>query len=390
MPPPLPPGAPTAAASATGAAPSGPPSPAEQAKLPGFYKALHELEAKTRRRHARVLWLGDSHGAADFWSGALRTALQKRFGDGGPGFVHVGYKAYRHDGIDVDVEGTWGLRPKGPATTLVTGDGMFGLGGILLHGAEGGPRASIKVTDPSLPEQLSWELCYRLDQPSDAISVDLTGVPEQTLEVAPGEPAGGVHHMRLASKGATPKLVVRPVGTKAELCGAIVETDPITRPGVVLDTLGINGAKFATPLAWDEKGWTAEVGHRDPVLAILEYGTNEATNDDVKPAVQAEALTKLVERLRKIKPSLDCLVVGGTDRADKEDYVPQLREAYRAAAAAAGCGYFDTWEVMGGKGSIKKWASESPPRAAKDGVHLTARGYRELGEKLYDELMKGY
>ena len=41
---------------------------------------LRELERKQRASHVRIVWLGDSHGAADFWSGAVRTALQERFG----------------------------------------------------------------------------------------------------------------------------------------------------------------------------------------------------------------------------------------------------------------------------------------------------------------------
>ena len=337
----------------------------------------------------RVLWLGDSHGAADYWSGALRTGLQKRFGNGGPGFVHVGYKNYRHDDVTTDVEGSWGMRPKGPATTEVTGDGTFGLGGIMLHGGDAA-RASVTITDATLPPQLSWALCYRLDQPTDTISLDLTGIQTLNLATSPEAPAGSVQHLRLASTGPQPKLVVRPTGVRPELCGAIIETDPITHPGVVLDTLGINGARFGTPLAWNESAWAEEVAHRDPTLAILEYGTNEASNDLVKPEAVAKTLTRLVERLRAVKPTIDCLVVGGTDRADKEDFVPKLREAFQSAAAAAGCGYWDTWSAMGGKGSIKKWSSESPPRAAKDGIHLTPRGYRELGTQLHADLMKAY
>lgn len=388
LPPPLPPGAPAASAAASAQAPVPPPlTPAEQAKLPHFYAALHDLEAKKRRAHVRVLWLGDSHAAADFWSGALRTALQKRFGNGGPGFVHVGYKAARHDDVSNAVEGAWGVRPKGPATSEVTGDGLFGLGGIMTHG---GASASVAVTDSTLPAQLSWELCYRLAKPTDTLAVELTGLKPLTLAAGQAAPAGTVQHLRLASTGAQPKLVVRPVGMRPELCGVIVEADPITHAGVVLDTLGINGARFATPLAWDEKAWAAEVTHRDPTLAILEYGTNEASNDAAKPELLAQTLPRLVERLRKVKPTMDCLVVGGTDRADKEDFVPRLREAYQRAAAAAGCGYWDTWTVMGGKGSIRRWASERPPRAAVDGIHLTSRGYRELGTQMYEDLMKAY
>jgi lysophospholipase L1-like esterase len=44
---------------------------------------------------------------------------------------------------------------------------------------------------------------------------------------------------------------------------------------------------------------------------------------------------------------------------------------------------------MGGAGSITAWAQEAPPRAAKDGVHLTQRGYRALGEALAAHVLRG-
>src|SRR5262245_39409172 len=63
-------------------------------ELARFHAALNQLERKQRKDHVRILWLGDSHGQADFWSGQLRKSLGERFGKGGPGFVHLGYKNY--------------------------------------------------------------------------------------------------------------------------------------------------------------------------------------------------------------------------------------------------------------------------------------------------------
>lgn len=40
-----------------------------------------------RSQSVHIVQLGDSHTAADFFSGQLRARLQQRFGDGGPGFV---------------------------------------------------------------------------------------------------------------------------------------------------------------------------------------------------------------------------------------------------------------------------------------------------------------
>ncbi|MGC6415692.1 MAG: hypothetical protein ACON3Z_01100 [Bradymonadia bacterium] len=58
-------------------------------------------------------------------------------------------------------------------------------------------------------------------------------------------------------------------------------------------------------------------------------------------------------------------------------------EQQKRIAHAAGCLYFDTYAYMGGPGSIKKWAcDEDPQLASLDLIHLTASGYRKLGEDL--------
>ncbi|MEJ7735277.1 MAG: hypothetical protein WKG00_39590, partial [Polyangiaceae bacterium] len=86
------------------AAPTGP--------LSRFFAALGSLERRERTDHVRMMWIGDSHAAADYWSGAVRSTLQTRFGKAGPGYVYLGYKGYRHDGVTLDVAGKWACPPR--------------------------------------------------------------------------------------------------------------------------------------------------------------------------------------------------------------------------------------------------------------------------------------
>jgi len=159
---------------------------------------------------------------------------------------------------------------------------------------------------------------------------------------------------------------------------------------VVLDTLGINGARLTTPLAWSEPEWVAELSRRPPALVIVEYGTNESGDYAIKADRYVENLRVLMARVRAASPEADCLVLAPTDRADTLEKTPLVRDALRDAARASGCGFWDTYEIMGGKASIVAWRAESPPRAGPDGVHLNARGYRELGDKLTADVLAGY
>jgi lysophospholipase L1-like esterase len=366
---------------------SGP--PARGAELARFHAALRALERGGRASHVRIVWLGDSHAQADFWTGTLRTHLQKRFGNGGPGFVHVGFKHYRHDAVALTIDGKWKTRPKAPSATKTVSDGIFGLGGAMTSGFDESPRASVEVTDATLPPKLLVDLCYRLPTPADQAAVTVTGARRVNLKATAAEPAGPLRHLVLKSDVPT-KVDVLPTSGRPELCGVVIETDPAIKPGVVLDTLGLNGARYATALAWNEESWGAELARRAPDLVILEYGTNEAGDHNVDPVVYGKRLTKLVARIRKVKPDVDVVVVGPSDRADTEPRIPPIRDALRAAAAENGCWFWDTYNVMGGKGSMRTWRDDKPPRAAKDGVHLVIRGYRELGDKLFADLMRGY
>lgn len=386
--PPLPSTLPSALPAAATADPAPPGGPGHE--LARFYDALRGLEQHTRKEHVRVAWLGDSHGASDLWSGPVRAALQSRFGDGGPGFIHLGYRAYRHEGVRLEVKGKWATTPRGPSTAVRTGDGVFGLGGVLLAGTAESPRASLTITDAQLPSPLTWDICYKLTSPKDEFELSLTGQPDRRIGAAAGEAPGALRHLEIQSAGASPTLKTMPLGGQPRFCGVTVETDPRTHPGVVLDTLGINGARLTTPLAWSEAEWVAELRRRPPALVILEYGTNESGDHVIKTESYVENLKRVMARVHAAAPEADCVVLAPTDRVDTPERTPLVVEALRAAARASSCMYWDTYATMGGKGSIVAWRIESPPRAAPDGVHLRARGYHELGDKLVADMMAGY
>lgn len=368
-----------------------PPEPAlpqGEPELLRFQKALLDLSKGRRKEHVRILWLGDSHGQADFWTGAVRDVLQKRFGKAGPGFVHLGWKAYRHDGVKLAIDGKWSISPKAPATSARTGDGIFGLGGVITKGPAGSGKARATVTDQGLTGRLSWDICYRLQSSADALQIGLGQSPTTTVTATPTEPAGEVRHLVLVSEGRD-TLHVTPTRGTPTLCGVVIESDPNAQPGVVLDTLGINGARLGTPLAWDEASFGRELVRRNPSLLVVEYGTNEAGDYHVDPAKYTEKLVRLVERVRKFAPEVDCVALAPTDRADTRERTPLVRDAIRQGAQKVGCSFWDTYAVMGGEGSIKAWKAEAEPRASSDGVHLTPKGYRQLGEALAAHLLKG-
>jgi lysophospholipase L1-like esterase len=360
--------------------------PASGAELARFHAALAELAAGERTSHVRIAWLGDSHGQADFWSGALRDVLTAQWKPAGPGFLHAGYKAYRHEGVKVNIDGMFRIRPGQPSSLSRTGDGVFGLGGILTSAVTANQSVSLEVTGGA-QNGLFADVCYRLREAQASLVVSIGGVDTRLEGDAEG--VGGLRHRRL-SLGAEKRIVLRPSGPEVDLCGVSIETDAATSPGIVVDTLGINGARYKTALAWDEAAWGAELSRRAPELLVLEYGTNEAGDQHPKPERYAAHIVELVERARKFAPSSDCVVLSLTDRVDTTDRNAIVRDGQRDGAALAGCAFWDTYQVMGGAGGFVRWRGGTKPLASPDGVHLTVRGYRELGQKLAADLLRHY
>jgi lysophospholipase L1-like esterase len=314
--------------------------------------------------------------------------VQARFGNGGPGYVALGYKNYRHEGVALEVDGKWRMRPKQPASAKTEGDGVFGLAGLLMGGYAGGPRVRLTL-EPAPKGRVRYDVCVKPRAAEDAIRVEAPGSEPVTFPAGGGAPLDQLAHVVTEGTAEGP-LVVTYTGGSPSLCGAVVETDPQGGPGLVLDQLGFNGARFGTPLSWDEAAWGAEIKRRSPDLVILEYGGNEAGDANPAYAKVGQQLEAVMARVRKVRPEADCLVVAPSDRADAEDRVPPLVASVKAAAGRARCAFFDTYELMGGKGAMAARRDEPKPRAQKDGVHMTIRGYHEVAASLHEALLAGY
>jgi lysophospholipase L1-like esterase len=357
---------------ATSTAPPGAPAPA---RLERLHSALRKLSEK----HAdpvRVLFLGDSHAAADFWPDAIRQALQEKYGKGGPGFIHLGLGVYRHSGVKVTRAGKWRVLPKQPSLWMRQEDGVFGLGGMRTVGEASDSSVTVELVKDAVAKQAHWDLAFRL--PTDRARFRFSTGKETKLVDATTAAVGALSHVEFRTKPDATVVIDQLLGD-AELFGIIVES---TEPGAVVDTLGVNGARIGTPLAWDAGAWIEVAQRRKPSLFVLEYGTNEA-GDQVAPFRYAPEFAEMVARVRKAAPDADCLIIGPTDREGPDwttlPRVVEIEAVEREAADRLGCAYFSALAAMGGEGSLKRWAAEAPPRAAPDRVHLTPRGYMDLG-----------
>ncbi len=355
--------------------------------LEAFYDAVDDVRNRRRDKSVRILWLGDSHTAADFMTQPVRERLAALGGDGGPGFVRLGLDGYRHGAVRVKPFGRWRKAPILPAQRTRVLDGVFGYGGIRTLPAAGA-GVTLAPRDPR-GDELTWTLSLRLLHTS---KVDFQ-LGEARMRVLPeddeGELLPGGGQFEALSGTDTEELSVHHVGGDPEVFGVFGD---YTSPGVVLDTVGINGARTATPLAWEPEQFVAQVAAREPDLLVLAFGTNEVF-DQTTPERYVEHNEELVKLVRQARPGIPCWIVGPPDSSTKEGTskarVAEVTAAQARAAENMGCAFTSAFELMGGEGSFNRWAREKPAKARGDRIHLTIAGYRELGRLLGEALIDG-
>jgi lysophospholipase L1-like esterase len=355
-----------------------------------FYADLAGLERRTRTTSTRILWLGDSHTAADYLTGALRARLQARFGAGGPGFVRVGVKPYRHTQVRYGCDGPWRVEPPQPARRSPFDDGIFGLGGMrsLPDGAPA--QAGFELGAGTAHGQLHWQLWYSLPEGA-SFRVTLAGVTEVVSKSSGARDVPGAGFASLALDSAiSDKLSLVTLGGAPRFYGLIAEG---SQPGVVLDAVGIDGARLATALAWSEPSFEAAVRARAPSMVAFAFGTNEAFDSD-KIEKYPEQYRALLARVHVGAPDSDCLLVGPPDanavQGGSEPRVAQLDALQRSIASDLGCGYVSQLQIMGGPGGYTRWQNQAPALARNDRLHLTVKGYELVAEAIGDRLLAAY
>lgn len=390
--------------------------------LQRFYQHLADLEAGVAHAQTvRILQIGDSHTASDTFTGPLREALQARFGDGGRGYLFAGtpWSSYRQRDASYSMSKGWsgGVGIRG-------GFSGFSLGGARVYTdragewlergpcrrCEGGRQAThLRVHYLRAPDAGAFQITID-DQPpiriESAADVESLGIFE--TPVSPGE-----HTLRIESLG----------GGRVTLFGTSFEDDA---GGVILDSLGVNGAQLRHYLSFNEAFTQDELRSLQPDLIVVAFGANEALSSryQVKdPRNQAlELLEKLevyrneilalLERYRAAAPEAECLLLLPPDMLSSAstsclDYhfesealtglrcVQQpppnyagILNAQRFAALTAGCAIWDQQRAMGGEGGMDVWRELK--LGARDGVHLSSSGYQHLASGFFADLMQNF
>jgi hypothetical protein len=363
--------------------------------LNAFYAALLRAERAQLPNIARIVHYGDSPTTADLITGDVRELLQKRFGDAGPGFTLIAkpWAWYQHHGVQISGTG-WQMDA---ASHFVSHDGLFGLGGVSFIGGTNA-HDTIKYTGIGPTQFEIWYLAQpdggRVKVIADGSvigQVDTAGPhdgsdnDDKTPGFATVTATEPVHELQLQVESGR----VRLFGVAAGRPG----------PGVVYDSLGMNGASITVlTRMFNREFWTAELRHREPNLIIINYGTNEA---DFAPYVNGpyeKDLREAVKRVQAAVPEASLMLMSpmdrgkrvGLDEIETMPTIPKIVAIQQRVAADTGCAFFNTFQAMGGDGTMARWYQGERRLVSADLIHPIPAGGRIVANVFVRELMMGY
>ena len=360
----------------------------EKGDLQRFYAALHATERRDEGAVTRILHYGDSPTTADLITADVRALFQKEFGDAGHGFVLLAkpWAWYGHRGVTVKGSG-WKIEP---ANTAELRDGQFGLGAVSFRG---GPGASSKISLKDAGHtkiEVAW-----LSQPEGGtFMVAADGQTVGTVDTASPLVTSGFQTFTVPE--GFKEVAIGQVTGRVRLYGMRLMKDT---PGVEYSSMGVNGAAI-TILARNvgEEHWGEQLRHVKPDLVVINYGTNESVYAGYVDTAFERELVRAVKRVRKAVPEAAILIMSPMDRGQRmpsgeiETVAPMNRlvALEQRVAAEHGCAFFNTFEAMGGPGTMGRWYLTEPRMVGADLIHPMPAGAKIVGNLLYKSLQDGY
>jgi lysophospholipase L1-like esterase len=356
--------------------------------LDGFFAALQRAESGELQGKIHILHYGDSPTTADLITADVRARLQERFGNAGHGFSLVAppWAWYQHRGIRLRASG-W--RMVSPAMGM-KGDGKYGLGGVSF---EGSPGSYSQIT---LQDRTHTRLkVYYLNQPNGG-TFEIVADGQVVAETSTAAETVGSAASTFPIPSGTQEVLLRVTSGNARVFGLEFSRNS---PGVVYSSLGLNGANTTTLSRYMEAGhWGQQLRAAEPQLVVINYGTNESVYGAFVTKYLETELRHLVSLVRESVPNSAILIMSPMDRGTRNDAgeivtpetIPDIVRIQEKVARDMKVAFFNTFEAMGGAGTMARWYQRNPRLVGADYIHPMPAGAKLVGDLLYQGLEEQY
>lgn len=374
---------PVAAVNGPAARPLQVPQKAVQTPANGNLALLAGKFRTANRTPINIVQLGDSHTAADLFSGEMRRLLQAQYGDGGIGLVAGSpVPGTRYETVILKAaKRQWELvSARNQQST------QFPLGGYLSLPLTANAAVRIEAREPTA-QRYRVSALYTSTANTTLLARDGTTQNRRLLAATNGQ----WRFSPVFNSVSLPLDLTLSNRKDVALGGWFIQGQK--NAGVTYSALGINGARLDVVDKW-QPGWQESFKALRPDLIILAYGTNEAFDDKLDLNQYRDHLNQTLAELRRNMPRAAILLLGPPDSikqrkartcaARQPQPLAQIIRIQRQAAKQFNGLFWDWQAYMGGPCSIVNWQAEGLAR--NDLVHLSAEGYRKSASGLYDFL----
>jgi lysophospholipase L1-like esterase len=362
-----------------------------------------------------ILQIGDSHTAADYFTGEVRRILQARFGNGGPGYLALGkpHPGIRHTDITSTLSAGWtysALQRSGPA-------GRFSLSGFSATASAPDETASLSAETAVPYNLIEVETWVGPGRGALEIGLDNVVCVQRNLQADRDERL----ILRVTAEQCRQRefktLTIRTTADGVVTIDGIYIVDKSS--GLVYSNVGFPGATIDIINKLDVEALADALRLLAPQIIVLSFGTNEGFKDDIDLNEYQEHYRQAIRRIRvalpgvkpvlilppdaaRLPPSCASSGVEATCEADPRQLAnttaekdiciwrrpPKLdliRNVERAIAQQENIPYWDWSQLMPDSCGAHVWPTERP-LMAPDHIHFTQEGYK-LGAQAFTNFL---
>jgi lysophospholipase L1-like esterase len=351
-----------------------------------------------------ILQIGDSHTAADYFTGEVRKILQARYGNGGAGYVDVGrpHPGVRSDVLKVSVSSGWSYT----ALQKSNESNLFFLSGFDATATRSGESLTFTAAQAVPYDQIEIEVATGPDY--GAIDIVMDNLPPVRRSLA--MPENGRLVFRITPENRKTDKVHRLVITTLDDRPTTISSIGIFNKGRGLSysNVGFPGATIDIVNKYDPKMLDDELKRLAPQIVVLAFGTNEGFNDDLDLEHYRSRYRSVIGKIRRSLPHVQIVMVGpphadrvtsicikdpqsaackaarGEAESDQPKDCPYptpprldpVRQIQRDLAKQENIPFWDWSGIMPARCGAHTWVMANPRLMASDHVHFTPEGYK--------------
>ena len=351
-----------------------------------------------------ILQIGDSHTAADLFTGEVRDKLQEKFGAGGlflpPGIPKAGVQSAE---ITIKADDAWAYK----AMASTDEPNHFWLSGYTALASQPGAKVSFIAKSQQKFDAIDVSFLKTNGGGQADILLDGNVVDHVSLDGHPGDPLIRRLLPQGGQVGSFKTLdVVTTSGGPVELSGVFVDQ---RQSGVSYLSVGFPGAQATVLKRMAPENLADDMSRIDPDMVVLAFGTNEGFNDNLDIDAYKASLTSIVATLKTGNPDMKIVFIGPPPGARKNDSctdvhnacgtppvagscwaqppkLSQVRDAERDVAQAVGALFWDWSSVLPPACALEQGHLGDPAIFGPDRVHMTGKGYRDSADAFADVL----